>query len=90
MLAAAQRGDSAARVLIGWSYYLGEYRDGTPVERDFNKDYAWASLANYQGNPEAQRLLNQVIPKLSNRETADALAGEFFKQYGAEHRDTPR
>jgi TPR repeat protein len=83
MLAAAERGDSMARVVIGYSFYFGEYRDGTPVERDVNKAYAWASLANYQGNPEAQRLLNLVIPKLSDREAADALAGEYFKRYGA-------
>jgi TPR repeat protein len=84
MLAAAKRGDSMARVVIGYSFYLGEYRDGTPVERGFDKAYAWASLASYQGNPEAQRLLNLVIPRLSDREAADALAGEYFKRYGAE------
>ena len=46
MLAAAKRGDRhVARVVIGYSFYFGEYRDGTPVERDFAEAYAWASLA---------------------------------------------
>jgi len=87
MLAAAERGDSMARVVVGYSFYLGKYRDGTPVERDFDKAYAWASLANYQGNPEAQRLLDLVIPRLADREKANALAGEYLERYGAERRE---
>lgn len=89
MLAAAERGDSMARVVVGYSYYLGKYRDGTPVMRDLDKAYAWAALANYQGEPHAQGLLNVVIPKLVNRSAADVLAGEYFKRYGAKLRPNP-
>ena len=83
MLSAAKRGDSMARVVIAYAYYMGKYRDGTRVEQNYEKAYAWASLANYQGNKHAQRLLNAVIPKLRNRAAADALAGKYFKKYGA-------
>ena len=72
-----------ARVVVAYAFYLGEYRDGTKVERDIEKAYAWTSLANYQGNPEAQNLLNRIIPELDDRESADHLAGEYFKLYGA-------
>jgi TPR repeat protein len=84
MLKAAKKGDSLARVVVAYSYYLGEYRDGSKVEKDLNKAYAWASLANYQGNKEAEKLVNGLVPKLENRAVADALAGEYFKAYGAE------
>jgi len=83
ILEVAESGDSMARVVVGYSYYFGEYRDGTAVKQDFNVAYAWASLANYQGNSEAQGLLNLVIPELDNKEEADELAGEYFKKYGA-------
>ncbi len=84
MLAAAKAGDSMARVVVGYAFHLGEYRDGTPVEQNLEAAYAWASLANYQENPQAQELLNRVIPKLPSKESADTLAGEYFRQYGAE------
>ena len=84
MLRAAERGDSMARVVVGYSYYFGEYRDGMEVEQNVDRAYAWASLANYQGNPEAQKLLNLVIPRLKDREAADTLAGQYFLKYGAE------
>lgn len=83
MLHAAKTGDSMARVVIAYTYYLGEYRDGTKIEKNINKAYAWASLANYQGNKEAEKLINGLIPKLKNKDKADALAGEYFKLYGA-------
>ena len=83
MLAAAKSGDSFARVVIAYTYYFGEYRDGTKVKRDLDVAYAWASLAAFQGETEAQKLVNGIIPKLSNREVADSLAGAYFKKYGA-------
>lgn len=83
MLQAAKMGDSMARVVVAYSYYYGEYRDGTEVEKNINKAYAWASLANYQGNKEAQKLVNGLVSKLRNKDKADALAGEYFKLYGA-------
>ena len=83
MLLAAENGDSTARVIVAYAYYFGEYRDGTQVEKDINKAYAWASLANYQGNSEAKKLVNGLIPKLPNREEADSLVGELFNLYGA-------
>ena len=82
MLQAAKSGDATARFMVAYSYYLGEYRDGTKVEKDINKAYAWASLANYQGNTEAAKLINSIIPILGDREAANILAGEYFKQYG--------
>lgn len=83
MLRAAEAGDAGARILIAHTYYFGEYRDGTKVEKDMNKAYAWASLANYQGHPEANKLVNGIIPQLLNRETADTMVGEYFKKFGA-------
>ncbi|WP_052692041.1 SEL1-like repeat protein [Teredinibacter purpureus] len=83
VLNAAESGDSNARVLVAYTYYFGEYRDGTKVEEDIAKAYAWASLANYQGHPDAKKLVNSIILKLKSREVADALAGEYFKKYGA-------
>ena len=83
MLVAAKSGDEMARVVVAYSYCFGEYRDGTKIEKDLMKAYAWASLANYQGNEEAKKLIEDIIPKLRDRKKADDLAGEYFKQYGA-------
>ena len=83
MLKAAEAGDANARILMAYTYYFGEYRDGTSVEKDFAKAYAWASLANYQGHPEANKLVNSLILKLKDKNLADTLAGEYFKKYGA-------
>lgn len=84
MLKAAKDGDSMARVVIANTYYFGEYRDGTVVEKDLNKAYAWASLANYQGEGEAKKLVYGIIPKLEDKDFADNLTGEYFRLYGAE------
>jgi len=43
ILEVAESGDSMARVVVGYSYYFGEYRDGTAVKQDFNVAYAWAA-----------------------------------------------
>ena len=83
MLKAAESGDSMARVTVGYAYYYGKYRDGTLVEQNYNVSFAWASLANYQGNAKAQRLVDLVKPKLENRDEAVKLATEYFKKYGA-------
>lgn len=87
MLAAAKNGDSMARVVVAYTYYLGKYRDGTVVEKSYEKAYAWASLANYQGNEEAKKLVNSILPKLKDKSAADKLAGEYFKKYGADRAD---
>ena len=87
MLEAAKNGDSMARVVVAYAYYLGEYRDGTDVELSYEKAYAWASLANYQGNEEAKKLVNGIILKLADRQAADTLAGEYFLKYGAKRAD---
>ena len=87
MLAAAKNGDSTARVVVAYAYYLGQYRDGTLVEQSNEKAYAWASLANYQGNEEAKKLVGAIIPKLTDIAAANKLAGEYFKKYGAERAD---
>lgn len=84
MLAAAEAGDSGARMVMAYSFLNGQYRDGTNVDKDYNLAYAWASLANYQGHESAQNLLNIIIPKLDNRDYADKLASEFYAAYGAE------
>ena len=83
MLEAAKKGDDMARVLIAYTYYFGEYRDGTKIEKNLNEAYAWASLANFQGNKEAKKLVNGIIAKLKNRKEADDLAAKYFKLYGA-------
>ena len=83
MLQAAKSGDSMARVLVAYTYYFGEFRDGTKKEKNLNKAYAWASLASYQGEPEAKKLVNDIIPMLENRVTADSMAEQYFKRYGA-------
>lgn len=88
MLAAAESGDSMAWVVVAYTYMLGEYRDGTKVAKDLNKAYAWASLASCQGQPEAKKLVDGIIPKLKDRTAADTLAGEYFKLYGATKADT--
>ncbi len=76
-----------ARVVVAYTYMLGEYRDGTKVDKDLNKAYAWASLASFQGQPEAKKLVNGIIPKLEDRSAADEMAGEYFKLYGAAKAD---
>lgn len=86
MLEAARHGDDMARVVIAYSYLWGEYRDGTPVEKDLDLAYAWASLANFQGNERAQSVLDRVIPQLEDRERADALAVELHERYDARSR----
>lgn len=83
MLKAAENGDSTARVIVANSYLTGEYRNGAKVETNINKAYAWASMANYQGNPYAQKLLNRIIPRLPDRSAADNFTGELFLKYGA-------
>ena len=82
-LEAAKKGDSKSRVVIGYSYYFGEHPDGSLVEKDINAAFAWASLAKYQGNPEAQVLMDLVKPDLTDPKAAAQLSVEYFKLYGA-------
>jgi hypothetical protein len=82
-LAAAKKGDDVARLFVAYTYYLGVSRDGTKVEKNLNVAYAWASLAGFQGNEDARKLADGIIPKLKDRKVADDLAGSYFKLYGA-------
>jgi hypothetical protein len=83
MLDAAKKGDDMARVVVAYSYYFGEYRDGTKVEKNINKAFAWACLAGFQGNKAGKKFSDGIGPKLTNRKEAEQLAGEYFKLYGA-------
>ena len=83
MLKAAQEGDSLSRLVVANAYYYGKYRDGSLVEKDVNKAYAWALLAKAQGDREAGVLVDQLLPELKGFDDAEKLAADYFKRYGA-------
>jgi len=76
-LAAAKQGNVKARVNLATLFL-----EGTGMGRDYDKAYAWASLAAFCGNENANRVVQHALPHVSDRERADALAAEYFKDYG--------
>jgi hypothetical protein len=54
MMNAAKKGDHHAQFLIGFSYFTGKYRDGTPVEKNYDKALHWLQLSAQGGDTYAQ------------------------------------
>lgn len=54
MLAAAENGDAKAQLLIGLSYFFGEYRDGSKVEQSYEQAQKWLRRSAAAGNSYAQ------------------------------------
>ncbi len=54
MLRAAGEGDPRAQLLVGLSYFFGEFRDGSKVDQSYDEAERWLRLSANAGNGYAQ------------------------------------
>ncbi|HEX9596242.1 MAG TPA: tetratricopeptide repeat protein, partial [Anaerolineales bacterium] len=74
----AERGDHKAQFLIGFSYLTGEYRDGSPVEKNHEKALKWIRLSAEGGYSYAQFHIGGMYQQGIGVAKDDVLAAKWF------------
>ncbi len=78
MKLAAENGDHAAQLIVGLSYYFGEYRDGSPVPKDDDLAVKWLTNAAQGGDSYSQFHLAGMYHDGLGVETDKRLAAKWY------------